>query len=113
MVPESSKQTYFDVSSLPDTSIAEVDFVETSFFHSHALASPQLPTPANVLKENPDLEEGVAIYKKLNLAIKFGGPSYLRLEEAQTMRAVKRAFPNNEVPVPEVFGWSKYRDKCF
>ncbi|KAH8200232.1 hypothetical protein TruAng_005624 [Truncatella angustata] len=29
------------------------------------------------------------------------------------MRAVKRAFPNNEVPVPEVFGWRRYGDKCF
>jgi len=32
----------------------------------------------------------------------------VRLEEAQTMRALKSIFPSGEIPVPEVYGWRKH-----
>jgi tRNA A-37 threonylcarbamoyl transferase component Bud32 len=43
-------------------------------------------------------------FTELNL-VKVGDPSRVRLEEALALRAVKQAFPNNEVPVPELYGW--------
>lgn len=52
-------------------------------------------------------------FEHLSLAVKFGDSSYLRLEEAQTMRAIRQVFVNSEVPVPEVFGWRKHGDQNF
>ncbi|KAK9425948.1 putative Kinase-like domain-containing protein [Seiridium unicorne] len=84
------------MSSLPDKSKAEIDFLGTSFFRSDKPDPPQLPAPGAILEQYPDLEGGV-----------------VKLEEAQTMRAVRHAFLNDEVPVPEVFGWRKYGEKNF
>lgn len=47
------------------------------------------------------------------MAVKINHEPYLRLEEAQTMWAVRRLFPDGEVPVPEVFGWRKYDGRVF
>ncbi|KAM0425331.1 hypothetical protein ACHAPT_009387 [Fusarium lateritium] len=47
------------------------------------------------------------------MAVKINYEPYLRLEEAQTMWAVRKLFPNGEVPVPEVFGWRKYGGRVF
>ncbi len=33
--------------------------------------------------------------------------------EAKTLRAIKQAFPANEVPVPELFGWRSVGNKNF
>ncbi|KAK9783573.1 putative Kinase-like domain-containing protein [Seiridium cardinale] len=101
------------MSSLPDKSKAEIDFLDTSFFRSDKPDPPQLPAPGAILEQYPDLEGGVVKYENLNLAVKFGESTYVRLEEAQTMRAVRHAFLNDEVPVPEVFGWRKYGEKNF
>ncbi|RSL82348.1 hypothetical protein CDV31_016943 [Fusarium ambrosium] len=107
------QQPYIDISSLPDVSKPEVDFHDTSFFQSESDTCPQLPTPAWILKQWQNQGSGVITIDHLNLAIKFGDSSYLRLEEAQTMRAIRQAFPQSDLPVPEVFGWRKYGDQHF
>ena len=69
--------------------------------------------PDEVLQQFPSWERGVIKLEKLNLAVKFGHSSVLKLEEAQVMIAIRRAFPNGEVPVPEVFGWRRRGDFVF
>lgn len=89
-----------------------MDFRDTSFFRSGD-PSLQLPSPAAIFQQFPDKGACVVKFEHLNLAVKIGHCSYMRLEEAQTMRAVRQVFANNEVPVPEVFGWRKYGDLNF
>ena len=49
--------------------------------------------------------QNVVRFEDMNLVVKLGDPSRVRLEEALALKAVKQAFPGNEVPVPELFGW--------
>ncbi|KAI1312840.1 kinase-like domain-containing protein [Xylaria venustula] len=100
-----------DISSLPDISRDEYDFHDTSFFQSQAGRTVQLPSPTEVLQRHSGLRRGVVTYEDLNLVVKFNSSHFLRREEAQTLRAIKQAFPEGEVPVPEVFGWRVY-DGC-
>lgn len=102
-----------DISSLPDVSRAEIDFLDTSFFNSGQLPIPQLPTPAWVRQQGSRRGARVVKFEHLNLAVKLGPSSYLRVEEAQTMRAIWQLFRHDEVPVPEVFGWRKYENWTF
>ncbi|KAI0542880.1 hypothetical protein GGR58DRAFT_509745 [Xylaria digitata] len=81
-----------DISPLPDISRDEYEFHDTSFFQSRA-----------ILREHPNLRDGVVIYEDLNLVVKFNDSRFLRREEAQALRAIRQAFPEGEVPVPEVF----------
>ncbi|POR30952.1 Phosphotransferase enzyme family protein [Tolypocladium paradoxum] len=115
MAANGTHQPRIDISCLPDVSEPEMDFHDTSFFRSnlHNCPVPQLPTPASILEQYPNGGAYVAKFEHLNLAVKFGQSSYLRLEEAQAMRAMRQIFPNNEVPVPEVFGWRKHGDQTF
>jgi hypothetical protein len=55
----------------------------------------------------------VVKFEHLDLAVKVRDSLYLRLEEAQTIQAIRYIFPNNDVPIPEVFGWRKYEDQTF
>lgn len=84
-----------------------MDFRETSFFRpaSSISATPQLPPPALVRQESQAEGLKTVKFKHLNLVVKFGDPSWARLEEAQALRAIGRLFPAKEVPVPELFGW--------
>ncbi|KAI1774792.1 kinase-like protein [Hypoxylon cercidicola] len=93
--------------SFPDSSTGKIDFYESPFFHGSSPVLPQLPSPAAVRKEwNTQGRHTRAIkFEHLKLAVKFGRPTSVKLEEAQTMRAIHQAFPNKEVPVPELFGW--------
>ncbi|KAI0977354.1 kinase-like domain-containing protein [Xylaria arbuscula] len=102
-----------DISSLPDISRDEHDFHDTSFFQSQAGRTVHLPSPAEVLRDHPHLYKGVAIYQNLNLVVKFNDSRLLRREEAQALRAIRQAFLDGEVPVPEVFGWRVYGDRTF
>ncbi|KAK8087337.1 phosphotransferase enzyme family protein [Apiospora phragmitis] len=112
--PQSADQPFFNTSALPDISSAEIDFPDTSFFHSPPSCPPQLPAPSTILEQRPDAgSQAVVKYEDLNLVVKFGTPTCVRLEEAQIMRAVRGAFPNNEVPVPKVFGWRQFGGKNF
>jgi hypothetical protein len=108
MMSEYAPQISINISSLPDISKAEMDFHDTSFFHPSSGRVPQLPSPTELLQRSPDRERNVVKFEHLNLVVKFGPPYYVRLEEAQAMVAMRQAFPNNEVPVPEVFGWRKH-----
>lgn len=112
MAAERANQLRIDIASLPDISEAEMDFRDTSFFRSGD-PSLQLPSPAAILQQFPDKGACVVKFEHLNHAVKIGHFSYLRLEEAQTMRALRQIFANNEVPVPEVFGWRKHGDLNF
>ena len=98
------RQPVVEVSSLPDASQSEVDFLDTSFFQSNGASPlPSLPTPAEIYQKFHS-DRGVFKFDSLNLVVKVGHPSSVRLEEAQAMIAVRRAFPNGEVPVAGVFG---------
>jgi aminoglycoside phosphotransferase len=98
-----------DISSLPDISEPEKDFRDTSFFRQNQ----RLPTPIEVLKHSQGQIKGVVKFEALNLAVKVGDSSTLHLEEAQTMIALRKVFPNGEIPVPEVFGWKRLNSTNF
>lgn len=104
-----------DISALPDITQPEMDFLDTSFFQTRdsAEARPELPTPCSLFEEYGDCGADVIKIEKLNLAIKTDSQAHLNLEEAQTLWAIRKAFPNGEIPVPEVFGWRKYEDRVF
>ena len=101
------------LATLSDTSQPEVDFRDTSFFQHGPTSSRQLPTPAEVFKRSGSAGRAVIVFEELNLAVKMDHPKYLRLEEAQTMRAIRNAFRHGEVPVPEVFGWRKTEERNY
>ncbi len=115
MATQGAQQPCIDISSLPDISIADMDFRDTSFFQSKGPSLPQLPSPTEIIQQYPKLRigRGVAKFEHLNLIVKAGNSKYLRLEEVQTLRAIKQAFPTNEIPVPELFGWRKVGDQNF
>ena len=103
-----------DISTLPDVSKAGMDFLDTSFFKTDGLSQvPSLPTPAEIHRQYPKLEIGVAKFEYLDLAVKVAHKSRFKLEEAQVMIAIRRAFPDGEVPVPEVFGWRQNNDMIY
>lgn len=90
-----------------------MDFTESSFFKVHG-GSQKLPSSAVVLqRQRSGTGGGVAVFAELNLAVKYYHYLPVRLEEAQTMWALRKVFPHNEVPVPEVFGWRKYEGRTF
>lgn len=45
------------------------------------------------------------MFEELNLVVKYGGPLQVRTEGALAMHAIHAAFPKDDVPVPELFGW--------
>ncbi|EKJ69158.1 hypothetical protein NXS19_006686 [Fusarium pseudograminearum] len=104
-----------DVSALPDITQPEMDFLDSSFFQTRdsTQARPQLPTPASLFEEYGNRGADVITIEELNLAIKTNLQAYLNLEEAQTLWAIRKVFPNGEVPVPELFGWRKHGDRVF
>lgn len=112
MTSSNAPWKHIDVSSLPDISKPEVEFHGTSFFRSR-VPSPRLPLPIEILQIHKNRENAVVKFEDLNLAVKYGPPRCVRLEEAQTMIAIKQAFANHEVPVPEVYGWKRYGDTTF
>ncbi|KAF4983413.1 hypothetical protein FZEAL_1142 [Fusarium zealandicum] len=101
------------VSALPDITQAEMDFLDSSFFRSGDAPRPQLPSPSFLLEEYGDCGADVIKIEKLNMAVKVNYECHLNLEEVQTMWAIRKAFPNDEIPVPEVFGWRKQDDRVF
>jgi hypothetical protein len=101
-LPASLPRMLIDLSTLPDISATEMDFRDTSFFQACGSPTPQLPSPSVVRQTG---RGKIAVFEHLNLLVKMGHPTRVPLEEALTMRAVRKAFSNNEVPVPEVFGW--------
>lgn len=92
---------------------SHLEFRDTTFFQS---ANSNLPSAAEVLqryKKDSESFYGIAIFRELGLVVKFGQPSHVHLDNALTMRALWQAFPNREIPVPEVFGWRSENNKNF
>ncbi|KAI7775683.1 hypothetical protein LA080_006466 [Diaporthe eres] len=85
----------------------DVDFRETSFFKESPGRNHDLPSPSEV-NERDATSSGrrVTMFDELYLVVKSGHRQHGRLEEALKMRALRKAFPNGEIPVPEVFGWN-------
>ncbi|KFA75714.1 hypothetical protein S40288_04955 [Stachybotrys chartarum IBT 40288] len=104
------KKTFpvIDPACFPDTSLDAVDFRDTSFFQTKEASTSLSPTPLAIIEENPRVEKDVLIFKDQHLAVKIGPSTMVKFEEALAMRAIKKAFPKNEIPVPEVFGWRKH-----
>ncbi|KAL8380601.1 hypothetical protein RB595_005057 [Gaeumannomyces hyphopodioides] len=115
MAEHEANQPSIHVSLLPDASLTEIDFRDTSFFQSKDAEQAGLPSPEEIIQKYLDLrhDRGIAKFEQLNLVVKAGHSDYLRLEEAQTLRAVRQVFPSNEVPVPEVFGWRKVGTQAY
>lgn len=103
-----------EISALPDISREQVDFLDTSFFQPNGASSHRsLPTPTEISHDPSNDNRKVVIFESLNLAVKVKHKSTIKLEEVQAMIAIRRAFPNGEVPVPEVFGWRHHNDKIY
>ena len=101
------------LSRLPDITLPEFDFVDSSFFcrPDSADTGYKLPSPQEVLaaaaaanRVQPG-DKGVWRFPEQGLLVKFGCPSRLRLEEALTLRIINQLLPASQIPVPEVFGW--------
>lgn len=94
-----------DTLALPDISKSEADFLGSSFFRSDQSPQPQLPSPASLVDEY-GYKGGRHLFKiaSLNMAVKVDGVGRIRLEEVQTMWAMRQIFPHGEITVPEVFG---------
>ncbi|AEO54563.1 hypothetical protein MYCTH_2297251 [Thermothelomyces thermophilus ATCC 42464] len=105
------------LSQLPDISLAEFDFLDSSFFVSqyHGTRScRKLPSPQEVLDASgkPLGCDGVWHFQEFQepgLLVKFGHRSRVHLEEALALRVINKILPDG-VPAPEVFGWKSTRD---
>lgn len=98
----------YDASLDAQPAPAALDFHDTQFFLNNASGcSPQLPTPASLRALCPGQQSGTVVLKDLGLFVKFGPYHKVSVEEAQTMQAVRRAFPNNEVLIPELVAWRR------
>ncbi|KAH7885044.1 kinase-like domain-containing protein [Phlebopus sp. FC_14] len=96
---------------------AEDDFActDSSFFQR---PSASLPTPSDVRAASgqtvslsrPELGPFNAVFRDLNLFVKFGGTTVL--SEAKTLWAIRRIF-GDQVPVPEVYGWCQDNGQVF
>ena len=114
MAPNAPCGPRIGVSALPDISKDEMDFLDSSFFQSGESPKPQLPPPASIVEKYGSRGGALIVrIEEQNMIIKIDHKSYLRLEEAQAMCAIRKAFPNGEIPVPEVFGWRRHDDHVF
>jgi hypothetical protein len=106
---------FINVNELPDITKSAMDFGESSFFQSGNPLQ-QLPEPAALLQGTfPGAKAFHRVIKieHLNMIVKSNDESWTHLEELQVLWAVQRAFPNGEIPVPELFGWRKYEGRVF
>ena len=85
-----------------------IDFQDTQFFRESLGSVPaQLPEPASILEIYSKGESGYVVFQELRLFVKHGRDYKVSIEEAQAIQAVKRAFPNNEIPIPELVAWRR------
>ncbi|KNG80398.1 phosphotransferase enzyme family protein [Aspergillus nomiae NRRL 13137] len=88
---------------LPDATKKEIDFTDSSFFKT---PNRHLPTPDQVRAISPDVRNRYKItpvrFENLNLIVKSGVD--VTTIEAVNLWMIKKVF-QNDVPVPEVFGW--------
>lgn len=86
-----------ELPSHPLAGSQDIDFRETSFF---SRADAELPSPSQVDARHQSQNHGgrIAIFEELNLVVKRGSPQEGRFDEALTMQALRKAFPDGEVP---------------
>ena len=89
MTPDKEVRPYIRTSTLPDISETTVDFLDSSFFQSAGSPRPELPTPASNIQQHGDNGARVVKTESLNLKVKINEASDLRLEEVQTMCAMR------------------------
>ena len=93
----------FRAPRLPDGSKREMDFADSSFFR---MSNRSLPTLTQVKALSNDLythpQPTPVVFEDLNLLVKLG--CNVTVSEAQCLWMIKRVF-QDQVPVPEVFGW--------
>lgn len=107
-------QLLYDASLHSDPPPAALDFRDTRFFHRNADgSSAELPSPATVRAMCPGAHSGNVNFEHLGLFVKFGFDYHVSIEEAQTLQALPRAFPDNEISIPELFGWRREEDINF
>ena len=106
----------FDPRLLSPSPTADIEFRDTRYFNVAAPALleeiPPLPLPptADVLAKCPNAPFGIVTYEHLGVLVKFGRPHKVRVQEAQALQALRRAFPKGEVPVPELYGFKRSGD---
>lgn len=113
--PDFDAQFTFDDLLRTELGPASVDFLETGFFRSREAwpNRPSLPTTAHVRDRVGGETAGTVSFPELGLFVKFGPPHRVRLEEAQALQAIRRAFPSDEVRSPELVGWRKEGDVSY
>lgn len=94
-----------DNSSIPSS----YDVLTSSFFRrsNDAASRPQLPDTVQVRVRAGHQNFGKAWFKDIGVFVKFGGEDRVRLEEAQSIQAVWRAFNGECMLIPELFGWRR------
>jgi len=79
-----------------------VDFLETSFFRPREGplngSNPEFPTPTEVRELTDNENYGTVALSDLGLFVKWQFEHLVRIEEAQSLQAIRLAFSNNEVP---------------
>lgn len=89
----------------PDATIPVMDFLESSFFHN-SRSNRSLPTPAEVRAlskaHHTHPKPPPVKFEELGLLVKFG--SRVTAAEAQCLWMIRKEF-QDEVPVPDVYGW--------
>jgi hypothetical protein len=107
-------QFAFDDSLRTELRPCAVDIPESSFFRRQETSpnapGPKLPTPTEVRSYTGHDNYGAVAFHELGLFVKWGREHLVRIEEAQSLRAIRRAFPKNEVPVPELVAWRSEDD---
>lgn len=95
-----------------DISTYAIDFRQTSFFlrqgQDHTGA--ELPLPSAVRAKRPGNYFGIVTFPEMRLLVKYGPEHKVAIHEAQTLQALRRAFPNNDVLAPELLGWRSEDD---
>jgi len=105
----------FDDSLRTELNPNAVDFPETTFFrHQEEEDSPssscqKLPTLTEVRGYTGNESYGSVALPELGLFVKWGRKHLVRIEEAQSLQAIRRAFPNND-RVPELIAWRSEDD---
>lgn len=98
----------FDACLRTSPSPEALDFRDTHFFCANGSGTTAvLPSPAAVRALRSNDTSGHVIFEDLGLFVKFGETHKVSIEEAQTLQAIRRAFPNEEIPVPELYGWRR------
>lgn len=110
---------FIDSATLPDISGASMDLLDSSFFQSAGASQARarrLPTPESIIKrygEGCGSSRVILISDPYPMAVKIGSTAKIRLEEVQTMWAMRKFLPQGQIAIPEVFGWRHHNTKIF